>query len=50
MRIRIEGRLDETDVAIKKIRGSFIVYNVSRPYKNRGTDYYRIYLDVEPKI
>ena len=47
MKIRVEGLLDELDAAIEELRQSFIVRSVSRPYKNRNSDYHRVYLDVE---
>lgn len=47
MKVRIEGLINELDLAVEKLRHNFIIRNVSKPYKNRNSDYYRVYLDVE---
>lgn len=47
LKIRITGLPDELDTAIEELRRSFTIRNISRPYKNRNSDYHRVYLDVE---
>ncbi len=47
MKIRIEGLKSELNVAVEKLNQNFIIHSTSKPYKNRKSDYHRVYLDVE---
>lgn len=47
MKIRIEGLLNELEATITELHRSFVINSVSRSYKNRNSNYHRVYLDVE---
>lgn len=49
MKIRLQGSLPELDAAVELLRLGFEVQSVSKPYKNRNDDQYRVYIDAEPK-
>lgn len=46
MKIRLSGDLKELSVSIEKLKEVFEVENISKPYKNRNSDDYRIYIEV----
>jgi hypothetical protein len=48
MRIRLEGTIQEIDEAAVLLRQIFCVKKESKPYKNRNSDLYRVYITVEP--
>ena len=47
MKIRLEGTMDELNEAVRRVRETVFVQSVSKPYKNRNSDHYRIYVDAE---
>lgn len=48
MRIRLEGTIQQIDEAAEQLRQIFCVKKESKPYKNRNSDLYRVYITVEP--
>ena len=48
MRIRLEGSLQELEIAIEALRRSFEIGAVSKPYKNRNSDQFRVYVNAVP--
>lgn len=48
MKIRLEGSLQELEIAIGALRKSFEIGTVSRTYKNRYSDQYRVYVVAVP--
>ena len=47
VKIRLEGTMDELNEAVRRVREAVFVQSVSKPYKNRNSDRYRIYVDAE---
>ena len=47
VKIRVEGKPAEVDEAVKQLEGSFKILSKSDYYKNRRSEYVRIYTDVE---
>lgn len=48
MKIRLEGTIQQIDEAAEQLRQIFCVKKESKPYKNRNSDLYRVYITVEP--
>jgi len=49
MKIRIEGTLPELEAAELQLRKAFAVRSVSKAYKNRNSELYRVYIEVDLK-
>lgn len=47
MKIRLEGTGPELAEAVPELRKLFRISSVSRPYKNRDNELYRVYVDAE---
>ena len=46
MKIRVEGVATDVQKAVRKIGDIFPVASVSKPYKNRGNNNVRVYIDI----
>jgi hypothetical protein len=49
IKIRLQGLPAEVADAVKKIEETFVIHEKSGEYKNRNSDYVRVYLDVDVK-
>lgn len=49
IKLRVEGPPKEVEKYIEKLRESNKILQESKPYKNRNSEYVRVYLDVESK-
>lgn len=49
MKIRVEGTSSEVQMMVEKIRQIFKVRSISPPYKNRGNDNVRVYIEIKDK-
>ena len=47
VKIRIEGKIEEVEKTVRTLGKSFCILSQSKPYKNRKSVYYRVYLDME---
>lgn len=47
MRIRIEGELRELDAAVDQLRRLFEIVTISKPYKNRNSELFRVYIETK---
>lgn len=45
--IRVTGTIDEIVRIVDKLQCTFNVSHVSRYYKNRGTNQYHVYVDID---
>ena len=50
MEIRLQGTIPELEEAEKRIRQTFAVKTVSRPYKNRRDELFRVYVEAEMRM
>lgn len=47
MKIRLHGLLDEVNEGIERLRASFDIVSISKPYKDRGeSELFRVYVEV----
>ena len=49
VKIRLEGKIDEIEKTVRTLGKSFSILSQSKPYKNRNSVYYRVYLDIEER-
>lgn len=47
MKVRVQGTMKEIDAAVEQLRQDFVVLGVSKPYKDRSSTSYRVYVDAE---
>ncbi len=47
MKIRIEATKEEIENTISKLNTIFIVKSISKLYKNRNSNEYRIYIEID---
>ena len=47
MKIRLTGTLEELEQAVEKMKTAFEVVGISKPYANRNSAEYRIYVEVK---
>lgn len=49
VKIRVQGTPEETKEAIEILKNSFEILQISNEYKNRNSEYVRIYVDITIK-
>jgi hypothetical protein len=49
VKVRIEGTNKDIERALTEFHKAHNILSVSRPYKNRNSVYYRVYIDIELK-
>ncbi len=49
VKIRVQGTSEETKEAIEILKNSFEILQISNEYKNRNSEYVRIYVDITIK-
>lgn len=49
VKIRLTALPDELPQEIERLKENHIILDVSKPERNRGSIYYRQYVDAEPK-
>lgn len=47
LKVRLQGTAEEVQKGVEELEKYFRVLEVSRPYKNRNSEYYRVYMDIE---
>lgn len=47
IKMRLRGKLEELEGMSKDLSNHYKIMNKSKPYRDRNSDYYRIYIDVE---
>ena len=47
MKLRLTGNVDELEATIKKLKQTFEVISVSKPYQNRNDKQYRVYIEIK---
>ena len=47
VKIRLMGKPEEVEEAVKRLGDVFRLLVVSKPFKNRGSEYVRVYVEVE---
>lgn len=48
VKIRMEGERDQLAEAVDVLDENFRILSVSKPYANRNSVYYRMYIEAEP--
>ena len=46
LKLRIEGTQDELDQFLINFKDYYWILSQSRPYKNRNSDYVRVYIEI----
>ena len=49
IKIRLQGKKEHIEKSITKIAKNFRILDKSEYYKNRNSEFYRLYLEVEEK-
>lgn len=49
IKIRLRGTLEEIEGMTKDLSNHYKIINESKRYRDRNSDYYRVYLDAEMK-
>ena len=47
IKIRLQGKKEDIEKSIPKIAKNFIILSESEYYKNRNSEFYRLYLELE---
>ena len=47
LKIRLQGTEEEIKKGVESLKNIYKELDVSKPYKNRNSEYYRVYLNVE---
>lgn len=47
MKIRLTGTLEELEQAVEKLKTAFEVVSASKPYANRNSTEYRVYVEIK---
>ena len=50
IKVRLEGLPEDVKKYLEKLKKNDRALQESKPYKNRNSEYVRVYLDIDPKI